>query len=65
MKVKVTEQGVYDAKGERVPVGTVINVKGDALPGYLIGKAQPLDIAPRVAVTNPKETEEEQPGGEA
>lgn len=65
MKAKVTEQGVYDANGKRVPVGTVVNVKGDALPGYLIGKAQPVDAEPRVAVTNPKAPKGDQPGSEA
>lgn len=54
MKVKVTEKGVYDAKGERVPVGTVLSVKGDELPAYLVGKAV-ADGAQ--AVTNPAKTQ--------
>lgn len=54
MKVKVKEKGVHDAKGQPVEVGTIINVKGDEVPGYLIGKGEVLDHAePTEAVTNP------------
>lgn len=52
MKYEVTEKGVYDAKGERVPVGTEIEVKGDDVPAYLKNKARPLGKA-KAAVTNP------------
>jgi pyruvate/2-oxoglutarate dehydrogenase complex dihydrolipoamide acyltransferase (E2) component len=42
MKFEITEAGVRtkNAAGEdeRVEVGTVIDVKGDAVPGYLVGK---------------------------
>lgn len=54
MKCKVTEKGVYDAKGERIPVGTVLNVKGSKIPPYLVGKAV-ADGAD--AVTNPAKTQ--------
>lgn len=57
MKVKVTEKGVYDAKGERVPVGTMLNVKGDEMPAYLVGKAAAVDAEP---VTNPAKTKKRQ-----
>lgn len=49
MKMKVTQKGVYDAKGQRIDVGTIIDVKGDKVPGYLVGKSAPVDA---VAVTN-------------
>lgn len=61
MKAKITQQGVYDAKGQRIAVGTVVNVKGDDLPAYLVGKAVALDepkaAEPKTAVTNPAKSE--------
>ncbi len=60
MKAKITQQGVYDAKGQRIVVGTVVNVKGDDLPAYLVGKAVALDEPkpePKTAITNPAQPE--------
>ena len=56
MKIKITEAGVYDQKGQRVPVGTEITVKGDAIPGWLVNKGRVVAEKPAkaVAVTNPK-----------
>ncbi|AHD02942.1 hypothetical protein [Leisingera methylohalidivorans] len=56
MKVKITQKGVFDQKGERVEVGEVLTVKGGKMPPHLIGKAVELDAAPgegKVPVTNP------------
>jgi len=52
MKVTITESGVYDADGQRVPVGTEISVKGDAIPAWLVGKCQVVAVK-KTAVTNP------------
>ena len=52
MKVTITETGVYDPKGERIPVGTEISVKGDAIPDWLVGKCQAVAVK-KTAVTNP------------
>ncbi|MDV4167808.1 hypothetical protein [Rhodovulum sp. FJ3] len=52
MKFKVTEKGVYDAKGNRVKVGAEITVKGDTVPSYLANKGHAVEAA----VTNPAKT---------
>lgn len=52
MKYEVTRRGVYGADGEMIEIGTEIDVKGDEMPGYLVGKAAPVK-AGKVAVTNP------------
>lgn len=51
MKFQVTQKGVYDAKGEMIEIGRVIEVKGDAMPAYLVGKA--VDVTDAKAITNP------------
>lgn len=55
MKIKITEAGVYDQNGQRVPVGTEISVKGDVVPAWLVNKGQIIGEKPTkaVAVTNP------------
>ncbi len=55
MKYEVTRRGVYDAKGEMIEIGTEIDVKGDTVPGYLVGKSVPVKGSGKVAVTNPKD----------
>jgi hypothetical protein len=52
MKYEITKRGVYDAKGEMIPVGEIVEAEGDETPGFLIGKAVPVKAA-KVAVTNP------------
>lgn len=52
MKVEITEKGVNGPDGKRLEVGDEIEVKGDAMPGWLVGKARPLRKA-KTAVTNP------------
>lgn len=59
MKVTITEKGVFDADGERIPVGTEIEVKGEVLPGPLVGKCQEVGKAKK-AVTNPKDGGDEE-----
>lgn len=55
MKIKITENGVYDQKGQRVPVGTEFSIKGDAVPAWLVNKGQVIGEKPAKAdaVTNP------------
>lgn len=55
MKFQITQVGVHDEKGNEIEVGTVINVKGDEVPGWLVNKAAPMETAraEKVAVTNP------------
>jgi hypothetical protein len=63
MKYKITEKGVEGQK-----VGAIVNIKGDVMPAYLIGKARALAepiqaekkvdtknaaTPPATAVTNP------------
>jgi len=58
MKVKITEKGVYDQDGNRVPVGATVDVKGDTLPGYLANKGAVVEGGRKTAVTNPAKTTE-------
>ena len=51
MKAEITQEGVFDQTGNRVPVGTVIEVSGDDLPAWLANKARPVAAE---AVTTPK-----------
>lgn len=54
MKVEITETGVYDQDGNRVPVGTQIDVKGDAVPAWVANKCRVVAKAQgKTAVTNP------------
>jgi hypothetical protein len=39
MKIEITEKGVHDAKGKPIAVGTIIEVKGEAMPAWLLNKA--------------------------
>lgn len=52
MKMEVTRRGVYDAKGEKIEIGTVLTVKGDTVPGYLLNKAVEVK-GERTEITNP------------
>lgn len=42
MKLQVTEKGVHDAEGKRVPVGAIIDVDGDVVPPSLVNKVRPV-----------------------
>lgn len=54
MKFEITEKGVYDDQGKRVPVGTVVELDGEELPAALKNKGRVFATA-AVAVTNPAE----------
>lgn len=51
MKMKVNRRGVYDAKGEEIKIGTVLEIDGDKVPGYLLNKAEQTNDA--VGIVNP------------
>lgn len=59
MKFEITQKGVYDKNGKRVPVGKVMTLKGDEIPSNLVGKGRSLtpmvadDGEEKQAVTNP------------
>jgi hypothetical protein len=55
MKFQIEKPGVSDGKGGRVSVGTIIDVKGDAVPAWLTNKGRVVADAKRgrLAVTNP------------
>ena len=50
MKLKITRKGVF-ADGEELPVGTVIDIKGDTIPASLINKVANLDAPPPEGAT--------------
>lgn len=50
MKLEITQPGARDAEGKEMPIGTEVNIEGDAIPGWLINKARPVG---KVAITNP------------
>lgn len=65
MKVEVTRKGVYDQAGNKVAVGTEMDIKGDTVPGYLRNKVRVVPSkGQRAAVTNPAEGAVKQPVGE-
>lgn len=49
MRLEITEKGVNGHA-----VGDIVEIDGDTIPGWLIGKCRRVD-EPRVAVTNPAE----------
>ena len=46
MKIEITEAGVFDSDTKEITVGTVINIKGDNLPAWLVGKARVVAASP-------------------
>ena len=56
MKVMITEKGVTE-KEERIEVGSVINVKGETIPGYLVNKCRIVDEAKRGKAAKGKSAE--------
>lgn len=64
MKVKITMKGVFGVDGKEVPVGTVIDVKGDAMPASLVNKAEIVGGSKptgKTAVTNPAKGVKQEP----
>jgi hypothetical protein len=59
MKFEITQKGVHDKDGKRIPVGKVLTLKEDKVPPYLAGKGRSLtpetadDGEDKQAVTNP------------
>lgn len=54
MKFEITQKGVYDGNEKRIPVGTIVEIKGDEVPRNLVNKGRVVGSnAKRVAVTNP------------
>lgn len=54
MKIEITEQGVYDADGNEIEVGTELTVKGDEFPAWLVNKGRVIGEAKgKTPVTNP------------
>lgn len=55
MRYKITQRGVYDAKGEMLAIGSEVTASDDA--AWLTGKAEALpepEPEDAVMVTNPK-----------
>lgn len=61
MKLKITQKGVFDAENEEMEVGKTITVKGSAIPGHLVGKAEPLEVGAqkKQMIVNPATLEAE------
>lgn len=58
MKIKITEQGVHDQNGDEIELGTVLDVNGDDVPGWLVNKGEVVAEAKgKTAVTNPKKAD--------
>lgn len=58
MKAEITEKGVFNAAGNEVGVGEVIDITGDTLPAALVGKARIIKAKLKQAKTmivNPAE----------
>lgn len=54
MKIEITEQGVYDADGNEIEVGTELTVKGDEVPAWLVNKGRVIgEPKGKTLVTNP------------
>lgn len=51
MKLEITEKGVHGEDGKELEVGSEVTVKGNEVPGWLVGKSKPIDKT--VAVVNP------------
>lgn len=45
MKFEITQKGVYDESGKRVPVGTVVDLTDETIPTFLTGKGRDLSAA--------------------
>lgn len=56
MKVRVTEKGVSDKKGNAIPKGTILEIKGDVIPASLINKVV-IEEEEKTFVVNPEKVE--------
>lgn len=56
MKLEVTQKGIRDQRGDRIPVGTILTIKGDSIPAGMVSKVRVLaddPVAVAEPVTNP------------
>jgi hypothetical protein len=53
MKLEITEKGIFDQNGKEAEVGSVIDVKGDEVPAWLVNKCRVVGGKGKAAVTNP------------
>lgn len=53
MKVQVTAGGIYDAKGQEIPVGSELTI--DAIPAELVGRVTPLGGSPVAVPVEPSQ----------
>lgn len=61
MKAEITEKGVFDGAGDEYAIGDTVEVKGDALPSALVGKARVVNAKSKKAdkmVVNPADKKE-------
>ena len=58
MKVRVTRKGVHHGSKELVPVGTILEVKGDVMPPHLVSKAEVVDERPEAEEKAEEKVEE-------
>jgi hypothetical protein len=53
MKLEITEKGIFDQNGKEAEVGSIIDVKGDAVPAWLVNKCRIVGGKGKTPVTNP------------
>lgn len=51
MKIKVTQRGIRDQDGKRVPIGTVLDIKGDTIPAGMVNKVEVIADKGRKTLT--------------
>ena len=65
MKLEITQPGVSDKNGDAIAIGTVIDIKGDEIPTWLVNKCQAVAAPARGAkmVVNPAQGTDTLAGG--
>lgn len=53
MKLEITQKGIFDQNGKEAEVGSIIDVKDDTVPAWLVNKCRPVGGSGKKAVTNP------------
>ena len=53
MKIRITEKGVHDTKGNAVLVGTILEIAGNSIPHWLANKAVPAGDDDAPVIVNP------------
>ena len=49
MKIEVTQKGIRDQNGKRIPVGMVLDIKGDTIPAGMVNKVRVIKDDPKPA----------------